>query len=95
MKPLKVKILLLERDLTQADIARACGISPTAVSLILFGQRPGYRYQRRIAQILGVKMSDLFASTKRRKPGRRVRFPIKMAKPTRRQADIMNRETGS
>ena len=79
MKPLKVKILLLQKGITQADIARALGLSPAGVSYILFGQRAGYRYQRRIAKILGVKISDLFASTKRRKPGPRTKPPIRPA----------------
>ena len=91
MKPLKVKILLLQKGITQAEIARTLGLSPAGISYILFGQRAGYRYQRRIAQILGVKMSDLFANTKKRKPGPHVKFP-KMAKSKRRQGGIMAQE---
>jgi len=76
MDTVQVKILLLKSGLSQTDIAHELGITQPAVNLILFGQRPGYKYQGRIARMLGVKISDLFRNTK----------PKRVKKPTRRSS---------
>ena len=88
----EVKILLIRKNITQADIARDLGITPGAVYFILSGERPGYRYQRMISQILGVKISELFVSTKRRKSGPRPRPPLRPATRIRRQTKIIAQE---
>ncbi len=82
MDLVKVKILLLQRNITQMDIARECGISPAAITYILSGQRPGYRYRARIARMLGVKVGDLFGriKPKRKRTTSRGKSP-KMKKP--------------
>ena len=69
MNTIDVKISLLRAGLTEATLGSALGISQSAVHFILYGQRPGYKYQVRIARTLKVKVADLF-STKRPKLGR-------------------------
>lgn len=64
MITVEVKISLLKAKQTEASIAAVLGISQPAVHLILSGQRPGYRYQTKIARMLRVKKSDLFSNVK-------------------------------
>jgi len=77
MDPIKVKILLIQSGLTQVGIANRLGITQPAVNLILFGQRPGYKYQGQIARMLGIKKADLFGNGK---PKRRRRTKQKLVR---------------
>jgi len=70
MSLLKLRIELLKRDLTQADLARGIGRSPAHVSRILSGRiRARARDRRRIVQFLGLPKSKLFPNLKRTKRG--------------------------
>ena len=69
MNSIDVKISLLKAGLTEATLGKAVGLSQPGVHYILTGQRPGYKYQTRIARMLKVKIADLFG-TKRPKRGR-------------------------
>ncbi len=69
MNIIEVKVLLLRARYTEASLGKALGLSQPGVHFILSGQRPGYKYQVRIARMLKVKVADLF-STKRPKLGR-------------------------
>ncbi len=64
MNAVKVKIALLERNITQMDIARECGVTPAAITHILSGERPGFRHRSKIARMLGMQVVDLFGDDK-------------------------------
>lgn len=55
-----VKRLLREKNLTLGKIARRLRISTAHVSYLLSGQRSSFRYETRIARVMGVKKSMLF-----------------------------------
>lgn len=64
MEHLEFKILLLRKNVTQAQIARALGITEGGVHCIISGDRPGYRFRTKIARMLKMKVSDLFDNGK-------------------------------
>ena len=50
-----------ELDLRQADVARACGLTHTAICLIENGQRmPDFDRLPQLAEALGLDLDDLF-----------------------------------
>ena len=55
----RVKIALIEKDLTLYDLAARIGRSRVLVSLILSGKHKGYAHRRTIARALGVSVKDL------------------------------------
>ena len=56
----KLKILLFERDIKQAEIARAVGVTEAAVSYIVNGiKKPGGETLKRIADYLKVPEEEL------------------------------------
>lgn len=65
----RVKIMLMERDISQAQIARDLGISRAAVygSVFDFPRKRSLRIQRHIAQLLGKDVCELWPGTQRRK----------------------------
>lgn len=66
-KLLDLKIELVKRGLSQAALARAIGRSPSQVSRMMRGiSRPRLRDKRQIAEFLGLKLSQLFGTHRRR-----------------------------
>jgi transcriptional regulator with XRE-family HTH domain len=67
---LRIRLALLERNLTHAKIAKRLGISHSRVTQILTLAAPGYRYRGRIARMLGIPKEELFPGPQTpRKPG--------------------------
>jgi transcriptional regulator with XRE-family HTH domain len=66
-KLLRLKVLLVERELTQADRARGIGRSPAHVCRIIRGlTRARARDRKRIAAFLGIQEGELFPLHHRR-----------------------------
>ena len=78
MKLLKLKIALVKRNLTQADLAQAIERSPSYVCRVILGRvRVRVRDRNRIAEVLGLPekelfpRNELFARRQRQKKGAR------------------------
>lgn len=56
----KIKILLLEHDIRQVDIARALGVSRVAICNVISGKRRSRKIEAYIARKLGVSWWHLF-----------------------------------
>lgn len=56
----EIKILLLQNDITQAQIARALGISISAVHQVIFREAKSRRVERYIAKLLKKRVEELF-----------------------------------
>lgn len=54
MTPQDIKKLLIDRDMTQAQIARSLDVSPTIVSLVIKYKRTTPRIRRGIADAMNV-----------------------------------------
>jgi transcriptional regulator with XRE-family HTH domain len=61
----EIKKLLIDRDISQATIAREIGISASNLNSILQQKtyRRGYAVRGKIARMLGVKVDQLFGSS--------------------------------
>ena len=53
-----VKKALIDRRMTQQELARRIGTSRQYLDLILFGQRTGTQYVTRIIKALGLRIED-------------------------------------
>jgi len=62
MDTIQIKHLLIDRRITIQAIADRLGVSRTLVSLILAGQRKGYRHRPKIARALGLSVKELFGA---------------------------------
>lgn len=51
----KVKKRLIDKDMTQAELADLLGCSRQYINNILYGRKDGGEYRKRIAEILGIK----------------------------------------
>ena len=60
MELIEIKHRLLDQGITIQDIADRAGVSRTLVSLILKGERKGYRHRAKIARALGLSVDELF-----------------------------------
>jgi DNA-binding XRE family transcriptional regulator len=60
MTPKEIKILLLEHDIKQVQIAKKLKVSRTAVSLVIKGTAQSRRIKAAIAQALKMKIEDLW-----------------------------------
>ncbi|MGH7831588.1 MAG: helix-turn-helix transcriptional regulator [Candidatus Binatia bacterium] len=59
MNRIKIKILMLQRGiLTQKALAERLGVNPSTITRLLKGQRKSRGLQKRIAEILGIPISD-------------------------------------
>jgi len=56
----KIKIGLLKKGITQAEIARQCGVSRQMVSLVINGHGISSRVQDKISEILEIPKTELF-----------------------------------
>ncbi len=51
----EVKKRLIDKDMTQAELADLLGCSRQYINNILYGRKDGGEYRKRIAKILGIK----------------------------------------
>ncbi len=60
----RIKIMLMERDISQAQIARELGVTRTAVNGTIFDvpNKRSFRIKRHIAKLLGKSVSELWQS---------------------------------
>jgi transcriptional regulator with XRE-family HTH domain len=64
MSKKKIKKLLIDRDITQTELARRLGIPLTGVNQVISGKRKTKHIQEGIARLLGIKASRLFREQK-------------------------------
>lgn len=57
---IKIKILLLQRGVTQVSIAKQAGVSPVAVSNVIGGQRVMPWLRALVAEACGVPVEELW-----------------------------------
>jgi transcriptional regulator with XRE-family HTH domain len=57
----KIKILLIENDITQVDLAKKIKTTPSYVNHIIHGNRKNSRIRRLIARELGCTVKTLFS----------------------------------
>jgi len=59
MNRIKIKILMLQRGiLTQKALAERLGVNPSTITRLLKGQRKSRSLEKRIAEILGISVSE-------------------------------------
>lgn len=59
MNRIKIKILMLQRGiLTQKALAERLGVNPSTITRLLKGQRKSRGLEKRIAEILGISVSE-------------------------------------
>ena len=56
----KMKVLRLEKSLTQVELARRTGINPSTINLIESGAIGPGKHAQKIARVLGVKVEEIF-----------------------------------
>lgn len=56
----EIKKLLIDKDLSQAEIARRIRVSKSHVNNMLRGKRSNARLQKAIAREMGCEVADLF-----------------------------------
>lgn len=59
MTPREIKKLLIDKDLSQSDLARRLNVTPSAVSQVVNGLRPNPRVAEGLARILNLPVSSL------------------------------------
>ena len=57
---IQIKHRLLDRQISIQAIANKLNVSRTLISLILKGERKGYRHRPKIARALGLSVEELF-----------------------------------
>ena len=57
---LRIRSLLLQRGYSLSSVARALGVSPSAVHYVVNGQSSSRKIERRICQIVGERRDHLF-----------------------------------
>jgi transcriptional regulator with XRE-family HTH domain len=60
----EIKKLLIDKDITQTELARRVGISLTGVNQVISGKRKTKHIQEAIARELGLKVGKLFREPK-------------------------------
>ncbi len=60
---LKVKVLMLQKKISQTDIANNLSIKPSTVSGIVNGHRKSLRIQKAIAEALGMPYEKLWGKS--------------------------------
>ena len=67
MRPSKIKSLLVEKEITQKEIAQSVGVSPMMISQVVKKRSRSYRVERYIAERLGLPYEELWGSEPRRR----------------------------
>lgn len=60
MKPNEIKSALLLKNIKNNDLANALGVSPAAVSQVVYGDATSYRIQLYIAQLLNRPVHEIW-----------------------------------
>lgn len=60
MKPIDIKHALEKKGFSQADIARATGLSPQLVGQVIRRERENDKIQTEIAGAIGMAVADVF-----------------------------------
>lgn len=66
MQLIQIKHRLLDQRLTIQAIADRVGVSRTMVSLILKGERKGYKHRAKIARMMGLSVEELFGEGRKK-----------------------------
>jgi lambda repressor-like predicted transcriptional regulator len=61
----RIRIILATADLTVAELARRIGRSRTWTTLVLYGHRPSPPARRAIARALGMRIAELWPTSKK------------------------------
>jgi DNA-binding XRE family transcriptional regulator len=64
----KIRLMMLEKDLTGSEIARRIGVHRSTVNRTIKGQRRSVRLRRAIARTLHLKVEDLWSPQERESP---------------------------
>jgi lambda repressor-like predicted transcriptional regulator len=67
--PKDIRIELLRAEITQSGIARALGVTPRAIGLVIDGNSTSQRIRKAVASAIGLEAEDIWPG-KPRKPGR-------------------------
>lgn len=60
MRVKKLKSLLVEREVTQAEIAKECGVTPATVNQVVAGRGHSEKVEIVIAKKVGVPRNKIF-----------------------------------
>jgi lambda repressor-like predicted transcriptional regulator len=60
MKPAEIRGTLVTREITNTEIARECGVSPTMVGHVIKGKRKPLHIRLAIARRLGMDIRDIW-----------------------------------
>ena len=63
MSPLRIRVLLLENRVTQAEIARSLGVTPQTVNTVIDGRIVSHRVREAIAEATGTDLKILWPNT--------------------------------
>ena len=63
MSSLQIKILLLENNITQSEIARSLGVTPQTIWRVIDGRDISHRVRTAIAEAIGKDLKILWPST--------------------------------
>lgn len=56
----RIKVALMARGYKQTDVAAACGVLPTTVSQVIHGRSRSERIERKIAEVTGHDLAELW-----------------------------------
>ena len=65
MTPLEIKIEMLKKGITAADVGRKIGVSRVAVCRVRMGDLTSSRIQRAIAQVIEMPVNKVFPRQKK------------------------------
>ena len=60
----KIKILMIDKEITRADIARKAHVGRAAICMVISGRNKGQRLRAAIADALGVRYEVLWGKEK-------------------------------
>lgn len=69
MNPIEIKIALMHAGVTQAEIARQCGVTPTQVHRVIFKGTVSDHVRRAIAKTIGKDVKTIWPEYYSRKAG--------------------------
>lgn len=62
MTPMEINVAMLRNKVSKADIARACGVSGPAVSLVVGGKSVSHPIQKALAEAIGTTPDQIWPS---------------------------------
>jgi lambda repressor-like predicted transcriptional regulator len=65
--PKRIRIEMIKKDITGAEIARRVGVDRTAIYKCMDGLIKSYRLRKAIADALGVRVEELWPENNRKK----------------------------